>query len=102
MLPAIFTRALQLGASGRLVGPAAVQVIEVARGVLVVSIAVTAARVPGEDRDRAEPADDADGAPDRVGERCERQNFGPAGYFFSTTIVLTEALTPSATSTMTT
>ncbi len=80
----------------RLVRPAAVRVVEVARGVLLVAVAVAATGVPGQCRDRSEAADDADDAPDRVRDPCEQS------YFFSTTIVFTEAVTPSATSTTTT
>jgi hypothetical protein len=73
-----------------------VRVIEVARRVLGVAVGVAAAGEPREDRDRSDAADDADDPPDRV-----RQS-GEDDYFFSTTIVLTDAVTPSATSTTTT
>jgi hypothetical protein len=59
---------------------------------------VARARVVGEHEDRSGTADHADDAPDRVRQGGERQ----AGYFRSTTIVFTEAVTPSAISTTTT
>jgi hypothetical protein len=59
---------------------------------------VTAAGEPGEAHDRAEAADHADDPPDRVGDASDEQ----PGYFRSTTIVFTDAVTPSATSTTTT
>lgn len=81
-----------------LVGPVAVRVVELARGVLLVAVGMAASREPGESRDRAEPSDNADDPPDRVRDGGERQ----PGYFRSTTIVFTDAVTPSATSTTTT
>ena len=76
------------------------RVVEVARGVLLVAVVVTPTREPGEQRDRADAADDTDDPPDRVREGGERQR--EARYLRSTTIVFTEAVTPSATSTTTT
>ena len=87
--------------SGRLVGPATVLAVEVARGVLRIAFGGTAAGRPDEHRDADNAADDADDAPDRVGESGERQQ-GVERQVRSTTIVLTEAVTPSATSTTTT
>ena len=73
--------------------------VEVARGVLVVAVAMSATDEPREHDHATEPAGDADGSPDRVCEGGERQR---GGYLRSTTIVLTDAVTPSATSTTTT
>jgi hypothetical protein len=80
------------------VRPASVRVVVVAGGVLGVALGVAAGGEPDEHEDRRCAAGDADDAPDRVRERRERQ----PGYFRSTTIVFTEAVTPSATSTTTT
>ena len=86
--------------SGRLVGPAAVLGVELARRVLGVTIDVAVAAGPHEHGDSGDAAGDPDGAPDRVGQGRERQRAD--AQVRSTTIVLTEAVTPSATSTTTT
>ena len=84
--------------SGRLVGPAPMRVVELARGVLRVAVGVAVAGGPHQQPDAGDAAGDPDDAPDRVGEGRERQG----AYLRSTTIVFTEAVTPSATSTTTT
>jgi hypothetical protein len=75
-----------------------VRVVELARGVLGVAIGVPGAGEAGEHDDRPDAPDDTDRAPDRVRQGGEWQ----PGYFRSTTIVFTEAVTPSETSTTTT
>jgi hypothetical protein len=76
-----------------------VHVVVLARCVLLVAVAVPAGGIPPERKDRRRAADDADDAPDRVRERGEQRQ---PGYFRSTTIVFTEAVTLSAISTTTT
>jgi len=83
--------------SDRVVRPAAVLGVELPRGVLRVALDGAAACGPDQQRDARSAADHADDAPDRVGEGGERQD-----QVRSTTIVLTDAVTPSATSTTTT
>ncbi len=69
-----------------------------AGGVLGIAVGVTGSREVREHEDRRRSTDDADDAPGRVREPGERQR----DYFRSTTIVFTEAVTPSAISTTTT
>lgn len=88
----------RIGASGRVVRPAPVLGIEVARRVLRVAISWAVLRRPYEHGDAGHAADHPYGAPDRVGQGGERQ----CDQVRSTTIVFTEAVTPSATSTTTT
>ena len=85
---------------GRLVRPASVRVVEVARSILGLALTGVGLHRPQEHRDPDHTAGDPDDAPDRVGGDCERQD--RARYLRSTTIVFTEAVTPSATSTTTT
>jgi hypothetical protein len=75
-----------------------VLVVVLAGGVLGVAVGVAGGGVTGEHEDRGDATDDADDAPDRVRQGGEWQ----PGYFRSTTIVFTEAVTPSAISTTTT
>ena len=88
----------RIGASGRFVRPVPVLGVELARRVLGVALARAGAGGPQEQPDPRDAAGYADRAPDRVGEGGERNQ----GQVRSTTIVFTEAVTPSATSTMTT
>ena len=73
-------------------------VVVVARRVLGVAVGMAAAGVLREYDDRCNPADESHDRPDRVDDGGERQR----GYFFSTTIVLIDAVTPLAISTTTT
>jgi hypothetical protein len=75
-----------------------VGVVVLAGGVLGVTLGVPVTGEPDEHEDRNGAAGDADDAPDRVRQGGDWQ----PGYFRSTTIVFTEAVTPSATSTTTT
>ena len=71
--------------------------VEVARRILLVAVGMAAAGEPCEHCDRSQPGNEGDDRPDRVGDGGEGQC-----YFFSTTIVFIDAVTPSATSTTTT
>jgi hypothetical protein len=75
-----------------------VRVVVLAGRVLGVALGVPAGGEPDEHEDGRRAAGDAGDAPDRVRQGGEWQ----PGYFRSTTIVFTEAVTPSATSTTTT
>ena len=75
------------------------RVVVVAGGVLGVALGVPVGGDPDEREDRDGAAGNTRDAPDRVGQGSGEWQ---PGYFRSTTIVFTEAVTPSATSTTTT